>query len=275
MKHKTYWLQSPTGQKLFYQSWHGDQDPKAIICIVHGYAEHSDRYIQMAEVFTGQGFHVYAFDRIGHGQSQGKRGHVDSYDHLLKEVEILIDLAKNEFPETPLFIYGHSQGGNIALNYILRHQPNLSGAIATGSWIYLGDSPSSFMQGLLSILVRLFPRLAVPTGLKPEDISRDEEEVRKYRKDPAIFSKVTLKTAFEMFKASEYLKEKHTSYTPLLLMHGSADKICLPIGSKEFAASFTGNIQYKEWPGRFHEIHNELNREEVFQYTIDWINNQL
>ena len=275
MKHKTYWLQSPTGKKLFYQSWHGEHDPKAIICIVHGFAEYSNRYAQMAEVFTRQGFHVYAFDRIGHGQSQGKRGHVDRYDHLLNEVDMLLDLAKKDFPEVPLFIYGHSQGGNITLNYVLRRQPNVAGAIATGSWIYLGDSPSSFMQGLLTVLVRIFPRLAVPTGLKPEDISRDDEEVRKYREDPAVFSKITLRTAFEMFQGSEYLKQKHTSYTPLLIMHGSADKICLPKGSKEFVANFTGTIQYKEWPGRFHEIHNEHNREEVFQHTVDWINDQL
>lgn len=275
MKHNTYTVNLSNNQELYFQTWQVDTTPKANICIVHGYAEHSNRYHELASYFNDNGFNVYAVDHIGHGQSGGKRGHVDDYELFMDEIELLVKQAAEGSPGLPTFIYGHSMGGNLTLNYLLRRNPEIRGAIITGSWIYLGNPPSKFMEQVLRFLVKFFPKLSIPTNLDPALISKDPEEVRKYVEDPKVFNTITLKMGLEMMEASEYLKSSQHSDIPMLVMHGADDQVCLPKGSEEFASNFEGDVEYVKWPGRYHEIHNEYNREEVYAKVANWITSKL
>ncbi len=275
MTNKSYTKKSSENQNLFYQSWQANGAQSANICIIHGYAEHSNRYQELAKFFTSKGWNVFAYDRVGHGQSGGKRGHVTSYDRFMEEVDLLLDLAHQEMPGLPTFLYGHSMGGNITLNFLLRNSPKIEGAIVTGSWIYLGDPPSNFLRGVIKVLAAIIPALSIPTKLDPKLISKDPAEVKKYMEDPKVFTTITLKTGLEMLKASDFLKQPHHSKIPLLVMHGADDQVCLPKGSEEFVRNFEGDIQYIKWPGRYHEIHNEYNREEVYAKVADWISSKI
>ena len=239
--------------------------------MVHGYAEHSGRYHHLAQYFNNQGYNVYAYDRFGHGRSPGKRGHSRSFDLMLEEISILIDQAQNDFPEAPTILYGHSQGGNLALNYMLRKSPQINGVIATGPWIYLGNPPPKYQENILRWLSKIFPALAVPTNLDPKLISNDPVEVEKYIEDPLVFSTITLATGAIMMDAADFLKLQHQSETPILIMHGTEDNICLPKGTEEFNKNFEGNLKVEFWKGGFHEIHNDVGKLAVYQYAHNWI----
>lgn len=132
MKHSTFDLKSLDG--IFYaQLWEPESEPRAVVCLAHGYGEHSGRYAHVAAQMNEAGYAFLAFDLRGHGKSHGQRGHTPSYEHLLNDLALLFAEGARRFPapRKPLFIYGHSMGGNLVLNYALRRQPEIAGVIAT------------------------------------------------------------------------------------------------------------------------------------------------
>ena len=253
-------LQSPAG------------DCKAVIALIHGMGEHAMRYAHVAAFFAQNDFAVVAIDLRGHGNSGGKRGHTPSYEVLMNDLELLINKAKELFPDVPVFMYGHSMGGNLTLNYLIRKQPKIAGAIVTGPYLKLAFEPPAWKVALGKITAGLIPTLTQPTGLETAAISRDLEVVNTYENDPLVHDKITSSFFVHVHFAGPYAIENAKKITvPLLLMHGMDDRLTSPKGTQEFAKNAGENVELKLWDGLYHEIHNEPEKEDVLQYELNWL----
>jgi alpha-beta hydrolase superfamily lysophospholipase len=191
MKHSEFEFKTFDGLSLFGQSWQPEDRPRAVVCLVYGLGEHSGRYTHVADQITQAGYSLIAFDLRGHGQSEGPRGHTPSYEALLNDVNFFLNEVDKNFPELPLFLYGHSLGGNLVLNYVIRRQPKLKGVIATAPWLRLAFEPPSFKIILAQITNYIWPSFSQKNGLDTKVLSRDPEVVHAYENDPTL-TKMTL-----------------------------------------------------------------------------------
>jgi alpha-beta hydrolase superfamily lysophospholipase len=266
---------TPDGVKIYGKEWKVEF-PKAVIALVHGLGEHCNRYNHMAAYFAKHNISTVAYDRRGHGQSGGKRGHTPTYEALLEEVDQLIKETKNRYPISPIFIYGHSMGGNIALKYAISRNLKINGIITSGAFIEFPDAPPALLIAIGKIMRKIYPSFSQNNGLSPEDVSSDPAVVKAYIEDPLVHNKITSATGISMIEVAKELQNyKGSIRVPLLLMHGNADKLTGFEGSKNFANAVTGPVSYKEWDGAYHELHNESIQEEVFDYTINWIRERI
>jgi acylglycerol lipase len=245
---------------------------RANIVFIHGLGEHIGRYAEWADWLNKEGFGFTGVDLPGHGKSDGSRGNIKSYDLTDEMIEILLNGVRNTFPGIPVFLYGHSLGGGIILDYILRKAPEIKGAIATAPWLRLSFQPSKFKIGLANIMKNIMPNLAQPSGLVVDHISHDITVIEKYKSDSLVHDKISV-SLFQnaMSAGANSLDNASGLKIPLLLMHGSDDLICSPEGSREFA-SRTNLAELKIWDGGYHELHNELFRSVVFAWLLNWLN---
>lgn len=244
---------------------------RANIVFVHGLGEHINRYTEWAESFNREKIGFTGLDLPGHGSSDGRRGHIRSYSLTDEMLDILLKHIKSTFPGTPVFIYGHSLGGGIVLDYLLRKKPSVKGAVVTSPWLKLSIEPDKFKLTLVSVLKRIIPGLVQSSGLVQEYLSQDKDVITKYNSDPLVHDKISVSLAYNAMKAASHsLNHSHELELPLLLMHGSRDMICSPEGSSGFAAG-TKQAELKIWDGGFHELHNEPFKNDVFEYIISWM----
>lgn len=269
------WI-SVSGKKLFASVWQPENKAKAVICLVHGFGEHCMRYEPYIKYLADAGFAVLAYDQIGHGQSEGKRGVISSYKQLLDDVTLCLDKAGELFPNTPKFIYGHSMGGNISFNYLLRREPKLAGAIITSPWLVLTNNPGFLAKSAASFIKLFIPNLTMESGLELAYISTLSEEVEKYKADKLNHGRISFRLVNSIMTTGLWaIVNANKLKINTLLMHGSDDKITSPIASQLAAKNNTEFIQFVEWPGCYHELHNEYIRKELAETVIDWINKQL
>jgi alpha-beta hydrolase superfamily lysophospholipase len=246
---------------------------KAVIIMVHGLGEHIQRYIDWAVKFKNEGIGFIGLDLPGHGRSEGSRGNIRSYLLTDEMLDILLENCRKTFPGCPIYIYGHSLGGGIVLEYILKKNPKIKGAIITSPWLRLTFQPPKNKLVLAAIMKNLVPGLVQASGLNVNHISHDGTEVEKYKKDPLVHGKISVGLFVRAMNAGKYsLEHAQDLKNPTLLIHGSDDKLTSPQASMEFAGK-TNMVKLKIWEGGYHELHNELFREEVFMYIMNWINN--
>jgi alpha-beta hydrolase superfamily lysophospholipase len=272
------WNWTQQGTRFYAQGWQPAQT-KAVICLVHGFAEHSGRFAHVAERLGREGYAVLAFDQYGHGHTEGPRGYSPSLDASLDSIGIILEEAATRFPGVPRFLYGHSMGGNMVLNYILRRKPKITGAIVTSPWLRLGFDPPAFKLFLAKIMNLIYPKFPEKADLDVTTVSRDKEEVRKYAADPLVHNTARAGTFFETYNAGKWALDHANELTiPLLLLHGTDDKLIAFSGSEEFAAKAPKElITFKPYPGFYHELHNEpaADRERVFLDEIAWLNSKI
>ncbi len=248
---------------------------RAVIIFVHGLGEHVRRYLYWAGLFRDDGIGFAGVDLPGHGRSDGRRGNIGSYRLLGEMIDILIRSTKKTFPGVPVFLYGHSLGGGIVIDYLLRTGPDIKGAIVTSPWLKLSFEPPKGKMILASVVRFILPGLTQPSGLVVEHISHDEEEVEKYKSDPLIHGLISVSLFYNAVKAGRNsLNNASGLKVPTLLLHGSDDHICSPDGSREFASK-SELVELRIWDGGFHELHNEPFKEEVFTCILNWINGML
>jgi alpha-beta hydrolase superfamily lysophospholipase len=248
---------------------------RAVVVLVHGLGEHIQRYDGWAGLFNEAMIGFAGVDLPGHGRSDGKRGHIKNYALTDEMINILLNECRKTFPGTPLFVYGHSLGGGIVLDYLIRKNPKVKGAVVTSPWLKLAFEPEKSKLKLAAILKSIAPKFTQSSGLVVSHMSRDQDAVSKYKNDPLNHGKISISLIHEAFSAAaNALKNADRLKTPLLLMHGSDDQICSPEGSREFASK-TKLAELKIWDGGFHELHNDFYRDEMFNYIISWINSRL
>jgi len=263
--------------EIFSRGWEPENNaPKAVVCLVHGLGEHSGRYERLAQELIKADFSLVSFDLRGHGQSAGQRGHVDSSDEFLAEIDHLLKTAQDRYPGKPCFLYGHSLGGLLVLFYVLNRKPDISGVIVTGPALRTSLEKQKLKVGLTRTLSLIMPKLSLATGLEPEDISRDPQIVEKYITDKLVHDRASLQMAKTMLNMIDYVFTHAQQFKPpLLIMHGGADRIVYPVGSVELAEKVSCDCTLKTWENFFHEIHNDPGKEQVIEFMIHWIEDHL
>lgn len=263
---------------MFACEWKPDQteEIRAVIGLIHGMGEHMGRYQHVAKMLNENGYAVLSFDQRGHGQTKGQRGHTPSYDALLEGIDLMLAEAKQRYPGIPVFLFGHSMGGNVALNYLLRRKPNVAGAIVTGPWLKLAFKPPSIQAVIGRLLEWAYPKYTSNRPLVADKLTSDPVMQQLYITDKLGHGQITSKFYFGVSRAGVWaLKHASELSVPLLLMHGGADSVTSLPASKQLAELVGSRCTWKEWPGYKHELHNEIGREDVFLEIKKWLNNQL
>lgn len=249
---------------------------RGIICIVHGFGEHGGRYAHVADFFNKKGYAVLAIDNRGHGKTEGKRGHTPSFDSYLDDIDVFLTDTKQRLNDVPMFLYGHSMGGNLTLNYVIRRKPTiLRGLVVTGPWIRLAFEPKPIMITMGKIMRSILPTFTQDSGLNADHISRDKEVVEAYKDDPLVHSKITASAGMSMTDSAAFLNTYSGAMPiPTFILHGTDDKLIAQAASEEFAQRVT-NVDYKKWVGLYHEIHNDPEKLVVLNDVLVWLDSKL
>lgn len=259
---------------IYGRSWRPNSTPKAVICLIHGMGEHCSRYEHVADFFVSNNLAVMALDQRGHGKSEGKRGHVSSYDVLLDQIDLLLGEADQAFPNLPKIIYGHSMGGNLVINHSLRRPDNLGVAyIVSSPWLKLAFDPPSFQLKLGKMVKGLLPGFVQASKLDPATVARDPKVVEDYATDDLVHDKISVGFYFGVHEAGLWALENASKLTkPMLLMHAGGDLVTSPEASQQFAMR-AGNklVKFKRWKDFYHEIHNDPDKQQVFDFTMEWL----
>jgi len=272
MKHVEFGWKTGDGLQLYAQGWQPETEIKAAVCLVHGLGEHSGRYAHLAAFLSQAGYALLVFDLRGHGKSQGQRGYASSFGVLLDDISHLLEEAAKRHPGRPRFLYGHSLGGSLVLDYALRRRPQLAGVIATGPGLRTAFEPLAWKVTLGKIMYRLWPALSMSNELDRQGLSRDPKVVRAYNSDPLVHDRVTARLGIDLLQSGLWAMEHAAEFPlPLLLMHGAADRITSAQASREFAAKAGDRCTLKIWDGLYHEIHNEPEKEQVFAFLLEWL----
>jgi len=272
MQHFEFGWQTEDELRLYAQGWQPETDAKGTVCLVHGLGEHSGRYAHLAAFLNQASYALLAFDLRGHGKSEGQRGHTPSYETLLDDISHLLEEAAKRYPDRPRFLYGHSLGGNLATNYALRRRPRLAGVIVTGPLLRPAFEPPAWKMTLAKIMYSLWPTLTMSNELDRQGLSRDPEVVHAYNDDPLVHDRVSARLAMDMLQSGLWALEHAAELSlPLLLMHGSDDRLTSAPASRTFAAQASHRCTLKIWEGFYHEIHNEPEQGQVFEYLLEWL----
>ncbi|MEN8255117.1 MAG: lysophospholipase [Verrucomicrobiota bacterium] len=276
MPYFEFTIESCDGLKLQGRDWEPDAGTKAVVCLVHGLGEHCGRYGHVAEAFNHAGYALVAFDQRGHGRSEGRRGQIPNYTALMDDIFQLLETAKKRHPDIPVFLYGHSLGGNLVLHYTLRRSPELAGLIASAPMLRMAHPRPQWQVALLEIPSALRLPSSFPNGIDAADLSHDPQVVQAYRDDPLTHERISPTLAVEMIKNGEWnLAHAANLPCPLLLMHGNADRITSAEASKEFASRAGDVCTLKIWDGFYHELHNEPEKKYVLDYMLAWMDQTL
>jgi len=246
--------------------------PRGGVVLIHGLGEHSGRYAHVAQVLNEAGLSVLAPDLPGHGRSGGRRGHFPSYEQVLDLIGLALDRLGEAVGGRPLFLYGHSLGGNLVINYTLRRPQGLRGTVASGPWLRLAIQPPRWRVALARTLGRLLPAVTQPNGLDPHDLSHDPQVVQAYIEDPLVHDRISAGLFLSAYQAGLWALENAARLqVPLLLMHGTADRLTSPEASAAFCARAGSRCTLRLWEGLYHEVHNEPQKAEVLTAVREWL----
>jgi alpha-beta hydrolase superfamily lysophospholipase len=273
MQYRQGEFEGSRGARLFWQSWSGGDNPKGVLVLVHGFGEHSGRYRYFVERLSAAGIAVFAFDLRGHGKSEGRRGHISSMTDFRGDLSVFLGIVEAELPGVPRFIFGHSMGSLLVLDYVLRHPHGLAGTIISGAGMEPAGVATPAVVFLARVLAAIWPVFPLRLTVDAAGLTRDRAEIEAYENDPLIHNASTARMARELLDAIGWIKS-HASdlQTPILMLHGEADRVNLPSGSRNFISRVTiPDKQLILYPGGFHELHNDLDRERELTDLVCWL----
>ena len=275
MLHEEHNFTSYDGLQLYAQSWLPDGAAKANLVVVHGIGEHCGRYDDFAVWFVPLGYAVHTFDLRGHGRSAGRQGYIQSWADFREDVRVFLNRIAARSPDLPVFLVGHSLGGLIALDYALHDHAGLAGVVVSGPALAIGEGTSAFLLALAKVLSSITPGLQMHSKLDVTGLSRDEAVIRAYQDDPLVHDWATPRLAAEMQRVMQQTMAHASDWPadlPLLIVHGGSDTICPAEASERFYVNAgTRDKTRHVYPDFFHEVYNDLGREQVLQDVADWL----
>jgi alpha-beta hydrolase superfamily lysophospholipase len=254
--------------RLYYRGWLPDTDEKAVVVILHGVAEHCGRYINLAKHLVSSGYATYGFDLRNHGNSEGRKGTVEHFSFFPDDLHILLNQVRNQYSQKRIFLFGHSMGATISLAYSIRYQNGLAGLVLSGSAIRFKPALPLALITLLWPLSVFMPELGIKK-LDSSALSHDPEIIRSYDTDPLVFrGRLSARLAIELLWNMRKLeRQARLIKIPLLLLHGEADQLVDPQGSRlMFERVSSPDKTLKLYPGLYHEI---LNEPQYLQVLVD------
>jgi lysophospholipase len=257
--------------------WEAEGEAKAVIVMVHGAMEHHRRYDWLIQNWRLAGFHVVMGDLPGQGMTnRSRRGHIHSFDEYLLEVKNWIHAAYQY--DLPVFLLGHSMGGLIAIRLMQEEQLNLAGAILSSPCLGLVTYPSPLLNAMSVGINVVFPTLRMKSGISVEMATRNEDVRQADKNDPLYVTKVSIRWYRELLQNMElaFANVNKVQDIPMLVMQAEEDKIVDKQAVREwFNKVPLSEKQFKEWPKCYHEIYNEPEREDIFNYGKAFVINQI
>ncbi len=258
---------------IYYQGWLPTGSVKATIIISHGLGEHSGRYMNVVNHFIPLGCAIYGMDHLGHGKSDGEREVIDRFKDFTDNLTIYYHMIKVWQPDKPIFLLGHSLGGLITAFYLIDQQSNFKGAIISAPMTSIPENISPVTVTLGRILSALVPKAGI-IGLDATGISRDPEVVKAYVNDPLVFhGKTPSRLAAEMLVAIQRVNAEANKITiPFIALQGTADKLVNPNDAKHlYDTASSKDKTLKTYPGLYHEVFNEPERNVVLKDVETWL----
>jgi acylglycerol lipase len=277
MKHHEGYFKSIRDTNIYYQYWLPEGEPKAILLVAHGIAEHSGRYMNVVNHFVPAGYAVYGVDHIGHGKSDGKRVCVERFQDFTKTFKKFFDMIRGWQPIKPIFLVGHSMGGLISAAYLLKHQDELTGVVFSGPGIKVPENISNAVIFAGKILSVVMPKAGI-IQLDAEGICRDPAVVDAYLNDPLVYTgKITARLSAEMLKTIQHVTGSAIKIRlPIMIVQGGSDKLVDPSGAQLLYDSVSSeDKKIKIYDGLYHEVFNEPEHGQVLDDVKVWLDSHL
>ena len=248
-------------------------EAKAVVGVLHGYADYGERYLPLMRAWAEVGIGSVAVDMRGHGHAEGARGYCDRFDEFLDDATELLRLTSDAAQGAPRFLLGHSFGGLVAASRMLRDASDVRGLLLSNPYFELAldvGAPKLFAAKVAS---RVYPKLALPSGLAGKDLTHDKVIAAKYDADPLVFKKATARWFVESTKAQQRLfADAPRLAMPLYSLIGASDPVASPKGGRRFhesAGSQDKTLDQRE--GLLHEVLNEPEWPSMAKAMGDWI----
>ncbi len=259
--------------KIYHQAWLPRGDVDAVLLIVHGLGEHSGRYVNVVNHFVPRGYAVCGFDLPGHGKSGGQREFVRRFTDYTDTLRVFHQTIKRRHADDPIFLFGHSMGGLIALHYLLDNQAGFRGAVLSSPLLKTSEaiSPATIIIG--KILSALVPRIGL-LPLDAEGICRDPDVVEAYVNDPLVHQgRTPARLAAELLQAMRHVTAELDQLTlPFIVVQAGDDKLVDPAGAEIlYHGASSEDKTLKIYDRLYHEVCNEPEREQVLQDLETWL----
>ena len=250
---------------------------RAGVVLTHGLGEHAGRYDHVVARLTAAGLRVYSWDLRGHGRSDGARGDAREYGVLVDDLAEVWELARAEAAGGRMFLHGHSTGAQIALNFAVRHAPAAAGLVITSPWLRLAFDPPAWKVALAGVAAGVWPSFSQETEVRPDRLSRDMDFLQAMPDPHLVNHRISARMYRGIVAAAERAAREATALEyPMLLIHGAND----PVTSVEATKVFFHALRSLDKrliivPEALHETHNDLCREEVLSWMVEWLNEHL
>jgi alpha-beta hydrolase superfamily lysophospholipase len=265
------------GVRIVYDIWTPDTTPRAVVVLSHGLGEHARRYDHVAQRFGAAGLVTYALDHRGHGRSGGKRVLLKDISEYTGDFHTLVGIASKEHPGCQCIVLGHSMGGGIVFAYGVERPDNYDLMVLSGPAVAAHTDVSPLLAVVAKALGAVAPGLPVQE-LDVDAISRDPAVVTAYKTDPLVYhGKVPAGIARALLLVGETMPQRAAALTaPLLVVHGSEDRLIRVDGSRQLVERVgSSDVELKVYPGLYHEVFNEPERDQVLDDVVSWINARL
>lgn len=238
--------------------------------LVHGIGEHTGRYEHVGAAFAAAGIDVLAHDQRGFGRTTGRRGHIDSFDHFLDDVDEL--LTERRTLSVPVILMGHSLGGLISTTYLVSNRPQPDLAVLSAP--ALAAEVPGWQRVIAPIAGTILPRLKIPADFEGALLSRDVEVQTAYEQDPLRVATSSARLGRETLSTMATTRDSlHRLRVPTYVLHGADDQL-VPVEASAPLAELDG-VERRVWPGLRHEALNEPEQSEVIAEIVAWIDRQL
>lgn len=247
---------------------HETKKPKGTIVIIHGAGEHHGRYRWLIEQFLTSGYHVVIGDLPGQGYNISHRGYIHTFMEYVLEVEKWI--ATSHMLKRPTYIVAHSMGALVAIELMMQKRVHIDGLIFSSPSLGIANVPNKFINYGAKIANFFTPTLQVTTSIRKEVATRNDEQIRRDEKDPFILSSVSVHWFRELLRMIERAHEHVLQFPniPLLILQGGNDLVVDRQAVYQWFNQLPSKDKmYKEFPGLYHEVFNEPEKEEVFKYA--------
>ena len=265
------------GLELYYQAWlPRNRQQRAVLVNLHGLGDHSGLYPTIANHFPPHGIAVYAFDMRGNGRSPGQRAYVGSWKEYRGDLHAFLARVREWEPGLPVFVLGHSLGGLVVLDYALHYPAGLSGVITAAPPLgRLGVPP--ILMALGRIMSRVWPRFSLEVGMDLSGLARDPAVVETVLTDPLFHRRGTARLSTEVTAAIERVQNQAASFSvPLLILHGSADRMVPPDGSRRFFSKVCcPDREFREYPDAYHGLFADIGYQEVLTDLEHWLEDRI
>jgi alpha-beta hydrolase superfamily lysophospholipase len=273
MPHEEDRFEAGDGLRLHENRWLPEDDPAAVVVLIHGFVEHSGRYAEVAAELNRHGYAVCAMDLRGHGKSEGPRVFVRSFDQYLADVELFLGRVREREPDKPRFLFGHSMGGTIAALLVATRSLDVRGLVLGAPACQVGGRVFPLLRHLAGFVGRLCPGLRV-VQFDFGRVSRDPEVVADMRSDPLVFhGRFPARTGAEILRAASRLRSRMEAIElPFLVMHGTADLVTDAQGSRELRARARSTDKtLNVYEGLYHDLLHEPEKDQVTADLIEWL----